>query len=121
MSFDLAVWSRQSDTATRRPNRIYDSICRGERPAELVADSAVGSFYIELTSRWPELSSAREHSPKNTVTCPWAAELHRSESYVQISCVWSRAEEVYAAVQQLARKHNLVFYDPQADEVTLPE
>jgi hypothetical protein len=69
--------------------------------------SAVGAFYGELTGEWPEIESI--------------CKLHRSDSHVMLSCEWSKAEEVSLLLQHLAAKHGLIFFDPQSEEVYLPD
>ena len=34
--------------------------------------------------------------------------------------VWSRADEMYTAVLEIAARTNVIIYDPQAGEVILP-
>ncbi len=53
--------------------------------------------------------------------CPWPCALSHSGMAVVIACVWSMAEDVETFVKDLAKKHRLVFFDPQSDTVSLPE
>ena len=119
MSFDLGVWSSESTVAEHRATQIYESLCRGERPTELYPNPAIATFYQELTAKWPEIDSVPEEID-DTDICPWSCALSHSDTHVVMSCVWSKAEEVYQFVQDLAQKYCLVFYDPQSDEVYLP-
>lgn len=120
MSFDLGVWSSNSAVAERRATQIYEGLCRGERRSELIVSPAVAAFYQELTDKWPEIDAVAEDQD-DTAVCPWSCALDHSDDHVLMSCVWSQAENVYPYVQVLARKHGLVFFDPQSDEVYLPD
>jgi hypothetical protein len=106
MSFDLAVWNSDFSTAARRAPAIYDALCKGACASQLTPSPNVTEFYNDLMAMWPESDFVK---------------LDHSERHVLVSCEWSKAEEVYILVRELARTHGLVFFDPQSDEVTLPE
>lgn len=78
------------------------------------------AFYKELTTRWPEIDTVPEEEFDNMNYCPWSCALPHSGMAVVMACVWSMAEEVEAFVKDLAKKHGLVFFGPQADTVSLP-
>src|SRR3954452_12299967 len=48
MSFDLGVWNCDASIAGRRATQIYESLRKGERPADIHPDPSVPSFYREL-------------------------------------------------------------------------
>jgi len=75
----------------------------------------------KLTSYLPEIDSIPDKQVDDKDACPWSSALDRSDVHVLISSLWPKAEEVYSFVQQLAQKHDLVFYDPQSGEVRAPE
>jgi hypothetical protein len=106
MSFDLGVWNSDPLGAERRATAIYETLCRGAHCADLVASPNVTQFYGDLMAMWPE------HE---------AIKVNHSDRHVLISCEWSKAQEVYVFVRELAKTHNLVFFDPQSDEVVVPE
>lgn len=106
MSFDLAVWNSEFSGAERRATAIYAILCRGEHCADLMPSAHVTEFHSDLMDMWPERD---------------ALKVNHSDRHVLISCEWSQAEEVYIFVRALAKTHNLVFFDPQSDEVVLPE
>ena len=49
--------------------------------------------------------------------CPWSIAFDRSEGHIIICCVWSRADYVESLVRDLATKHELDVFDPQADRL----
>jgi hypothetical protein len=106
MSFDLAVWNSEFSEAERRATAIYETLCRGGHCADLLPSPKVTQFHSDLMAMWPESD---------------AVKLNYSDSHVLVSCEWSKAEEVYVFVRELAKTHNLVFFDPQSEEMVLPE
>jgi hypothetical protein len=108
MTFDGAIWHSEISLSSGEASHIYASLCRGEIPGRGVTPSpAVEAFHGELTGEWPEIESI--------------CKLNRSGAYVVLSCEWSKAEEVHLLLQHLAAKHGLVFFDPQSEEVYLPD
>jgi hypothetical protein len=81
----------------------------------------VQAFYDELTARWPEIDSISEDRVGDFDHCPWSCELDHSGMAVVMACVWPKATDVGDFVQQLAAKHELVFYDPQSDRAIIPD
>lgn len=117
MSFDLGVWHSEVSVSSDEASRIYASLCRQEKsPRVITANPAVNAFYQELTEVWPDTQSS-----KKTNSSPWSCTPQHSEDHVLLSCEWARAEEVFLLVQQLAEKHGLIFFDPQSEEVYLPD
>jgi hypothetical protein len=116
MSFDLGVWHSEVSVSSDEASRIYASLCRKEKPPRAItASPAIESFYQELTETWPDTQASKTNSS------PWSYALQHSDDHVLLSCEWSRAVEVFPFVQQLAEKHGLVFFDPQSEEVYLPD
>ena len=116
MSFDLGVWHSEMSVSSDEASRIYAALCRKERPSRaLTASPAVRAFYQELMEVWPATRLG------NTGPSPWSHAPHHSDDHVLLSCEWSRAEEVFLFVQGLAEKHGLIFFDPQSEEVYLPD
>jgi len=114
MTFDLGVWKTNGSLTATEASRVYASFCRGELPVRVVQNSpAVEAFYQDLIEKWPETGNAD--------SSPWAAPLHHTASHVLMSCVWSKAEDVCLFVAELAGRHGLVLFDPQSEEVYLPD
>ncbi|MBV9307347.1 MAG: hypothetical protein JOZ45_14470 [Acidobacteriaceae bacterium] len=108
MTFDGGVWHSEISLSSGEASHIYAALCRGELPGRGVTPSpAVDAFYEELTSDWPEIGPI--------------CKLNRSNAAVVFSCDWSKAKEVHLLFQHLAQKHGLIYFDPQSEEVYLPE
>ncbi len=121
MTFDLGVWKSSPSLTATAASFLYNGLCRGERaPQVLAAAPAVSSFYEELIATWPEVppSSARNRTIADT---PWATPIHRAADYLLLSCEWQHAEVVLAYVTGLAGQHGLTVFDPQSEEVYLPD
>lgn len=120
MSFDLAVWHTEEPLTNEKASEIYLRLC--ESWPYLEGDSsAISAFYKELTARWPEIDTIPEHHIGDFDFCPWSCSLSRSGMAVIMACVWPKAAEVAKYVEPLARKHDLLLFDPQANRVILPE
>jgi hypothetical protein len=119
MSFDLGVWHSDEPLTDRQAGEIYLRLCEqwpyleGETPA-------VATFYQELIEHWPEIDTVPEEKVGDFDFSPWSCELCHSGVSVVMSCVWSKADDVASYVKLLARKHELLLFDPQANRVTLP-
>ena len=108
MTFDGGIWYSEISISSGEASHIYAALCRGEIPSRGVIPSpAVNAFYEELTGEWPEIESI--------------CKLNHSDAYVVLSCEWSKAKEVHLLLRYLAAKHGLIFFDPQSEEVYLPD
>jgi hypothetical protein len=116
VSFDLGIWDKQLGLAPG----IYSRLCEGTL-APNGESAAIGSFYDELTRRWPEIDSVPEERIGDLEYCPWSCSIERSGMHVIVNCVWPKADAVAIYVYELAAKHELVLYDPQADKIHLPK
>ncbi len=70
----------------------------------------------QLRSRWPD---SYEVEPPDD--CPWAdMPFEQSDQLLAIHVRWGADDAAVAAIYVLARKHELVLYDPQGADVFLP-
>ncbi len=75
-------------------------------------DQRIAAFYEELLSRFPPASR----------DSPWMAGPDVGIDHVIMNLSWSaRSTPAIEAIQVLAAEHKLVIYDPQSDDVYLPE
>lgn len=111
MSFDLGVWNMEGKVDEKVAYTIYERLANSEVCEELISKN-VSEFIEELEKRYPDLNTFDD---ENVDDCVWNSDLEISESYVIMNIAWSRAEEVYSFVEELARKYQVVFYDPQED------
>jgi hypothetical protein len=110
MSSDLAVWKNTFMTLSDgQAAEVYASLCNGSNGVGPAAPE-VEAFYSDLTRKYPEIDT---YSDDEIDAGPWSCLLSRSGNHVQMSMVWSRAEEIGAFVFELAKKHDLLLYDPQ--------
>nr|WP_204342866.1 hypothetical protein [Micromonospora terminaliae] len=79
-------------------------------PDPFAAHPAVGRFYDALLDRFPPLESLSDEDIDRLGV--WSMTPERSDAIVAVSCVWSRADELGAAVLALAVEHGLVCYEP---------
>ena len=119
MSFDLAVWHSDAPISVQDAEKIYLSLC--ENPSFWEGEHAsITSFYNDLTHRWPEIDTIPEEKVGDFEHCPWSCALDRSGMAILMCCVWSMADTVAIHVTELAYRHELVCFDPQARRVYLP-
>ena len=72
-------------------------------------------FVDEIKRRWPSL----EDDPGS----PWSVSPGWQPSTgggTDFAVVWSRADEMYTAILEIAAHANVIIYDPQVPEVVLP-
>ncbi len=113
MSFDLGVWRSNKPVGRKEAGEIYVCLCGGGTVSS--GDSSeVSAFYDEITRRYPEIDTLSEDEVDGS---PWACRLDRSGKYVLMAIVPSRAEELVEVVSVLARKHQLLCFNPQSDDV----
>ena len=120
MSCDFGVWYPHERLGSRRAGELYVRLCEGDASG-VRPHPAVNAFYAELTARHPEIDDIPEDRIDDTDFCPWSCAIDRSPGHVVLSCAWSRADHVRSLVLELARKHGLAVYDPQAGAITYPD
>jgi hypothetical protein len=120
MSCDFCVWYPDKRLTDAEAGARYMRLCEGNVEGEVVNHVAVEAFYRDLTSRHPEIDDVDEGRLDDHDYCPWSCAMDRSDGHVVMSCVWSRADYVGQLVEELARKHGLAVYDPQAERIRYP-
>lgn len=120
MSFDLGVWEAEKTLTDEEAGAIYVKLC--EEWPYLQGDSPkITAFYRDVISKWPEIDTIPEEKVGDFDFCPWSCALDHSGMAVVMPCVWSKATEVASYIESLARKHNLLLFDPQAGRIVVPE
>jgi hypothetical protein len=111
---DLYVWKRPvlDDTAEAKRLLELDDESVFERSEDLVA------FFAELSDRLPfrEVSEMRSRPTADT---PWADPPEASDRLVSLSIRWGAADGLDTIVE-LARRFDLVLYDPQGPSFHSP-
>ena len=72
-------------------------------------------FIDEIRERWRSLED--EPDSPWSVSPGWEPMTGGGTGF---TIVWSRADEMYAAILEIAARANVIIYDPQAGEVILP-
>ena len=114
VSMDLYVWKHpfttDEDEAQRLITREDESVF-GPSPE-------LEQFYAELMELFPPPEAfSVEEQEQNPV--PWADSPHGSDRLVWLSIRWSAKDEDLDTIVELARKHDLVLYDPQGPSLPL--
>ncbi|MEU5565060.1 hypothetical protein [Micromonospora musae] len=112
MSFDLVVLAVEPCATPEDVREMADRCAdREHRVGEL--DPRIVSFYEELRVRFPD------HPPYDLAS-PWmSAPLNVGIDHVSMNISYlPRGSEAVDVVLDLAKRHGLVVYDPQGDEVT---
>jgi len=120
MSYDLGVWYPDRPLSNGEAGERYARLCEGDTGG-LQEHLEITAFYDELVAKHPELDDVPEERIDDHEYCPWSIAMDRSPGHVIMCCVWSRAEYVREYVGNLAARHGLVLYDPQASVVVFPE
>ena len=109
MSMTLILWKAprvsDGDEAQRLLAPYYDR----EDDSAFEPSEEIGKVAAELLERFPE----SEHGP-------WADSPEQTERILLLGIRWGADDAVLEAVEQLAREHGLVLYDPQGPTVHLP-
>jgi hypothetical protein len=116
MSFDLSVWYSPRPVEPAEAGPFHVALCDG-RLDRVKSSPRVHRFLRELTALHPQIDDVPEDQVDD---CPWSVAFDQSDGHVVMSISRSRAEEMLAVVRDLAAKHGLVCYDPQADQVYNP-
>jgi hypothetical protein len=118
LSGTLIVWKAplvEDEKAAARLLREY--YASGDESA-FEASADLERFYDELIGLWPP----RGHEEDDDDDVPtWASgEPEASSRLVSMDYSWSAPDAMLDDIQRLAKKHELVLYDPQGPDVHLP-
>jgi hypothetical protein len=108
MSFDLYVWHEPAAITAELARTKLERWAEGDTDV-FPPHPAVPLMRDALLERFPALESLSDDDIDAGV---WSATPQTSDSLLALSCVWSRADEVAAAVRCLAADHGLVCYEP---------
>ena len=122
MSFDLVAWKapavKDEDEAGALVRRFDEK--RGRR--HLRTERGPPSFLRRLLARYPALE-AFEDDDERLKRTPWSETPERSDRVIEISIRWGAGvpDEALDTIVELARKYELVLYDPQGPSIHSPE
>lgn len=117
MSFDLGVWSAGVRPSRAEAVNTYVRLCEGDAQAVRPAPE-VAAFHAALVAEFPEPVAGSDAAVDESA--PWSAGLDVGPGHVVMPMAWGRAADVAPRVLELAARHELVCFDPQAGVVHLP-
>ena len=112
MSFDLAVFYSTRVLSKEEARRRYLELSDVEFGAPMIA------FQQDLAAIYPNLDTITEDELDGN---PWSIAHNTSDGHTCICMLWSTVATVAPIIFDLALKHGLIVYDPQDDEVYVPE
>jgi hypothetical protein len=115
MSMDLYVWKAPVVTD---PDEAQQLLSLGDESVFEASDD-VTRFVTDLAALLPPLEALSETQLHGGGT-PWAASPDASARLVALSLRWSAADEDLDTIVELARKYDLVLYDPQGPSFHSP-
>jgi hypothetical protein len=115
MSMDLYAWKAPVVTDTEEARRLVEL----EDESVFEQSDDVAGFFAELIRRLPPPEALTEEELAAGAT-PWADSLESSGRLVSLSVRWSAADEDLETIVELARKYDLVLYDPQGPSFHSP-
>ena len=122
MSFDLVAWKapavKDEDEAGALVRRFDE---KGD--ADIFEQSEdLLRFYDDVLARYPALE-AFEDDDERLKRTPWSETPERSDRVIEISIRWGTGvpDEALDTIVELARKYELVLYDPQGPSIHSPD
>jgi hypothetical protein len=120
MSYDLLFWKApvvsDEDKARALTHRFLEDQTGPFEPSDDVL-----RFYDEVLARYPALESySMDELRASPPVSHWSETPERSDRLVVMSFSWSVPGEVIDTITGLARKRDLVIYDPQGPHVQAP-
>lgn len=109
MSFDLYVWREAEPISADDAGAKFDRWQQGESE-QFTAHRAIADLYSALLQRFPPLESFSDDDIDTYGV--WSFTPERSDSILELSCLWSRAGEVAPTIMQMAAEYGLICYEP---------
>jgi hypothetical protein len=117
MSFNLVVWYSDQKIPDEKGIELYKKIHRGQTDS-LTPNKNIEKFFTELTSRYAPLEEVLYGDVEHSV---WACAFDKSDRHVVMFIradgleksfeIW---KHVATTIVELANKHGLICFDPQA-------
>ncbi len=116
MSMDLYLWK---EPVTDDPDEAARLLEIGDESV-FEASADVVTFFDEVMERFPPPESFADEALADAAA-PWADTPEASDRLVWLSIRWSADDAHLDEIVDLARKHDLVLYDPQGPSFHSPE
>ena len=114
MSHDYAFWDNEETLENDVAGEIYASLVEKGASEWLQPSPKIAMMAKEIATQWPE------PDPGDEDESPWSIPVEVSESHLLTCIVPSRQHEVAHILSLLARRYELIMYDPQQEYVFLP-
>jgi hypothetical protein len=131
VSFDLIAFSPSGPRTVSDVRELLDAeeqrlvtgkpgLANGTDNAVVAAGPQMARFLDELNRRWPSLEEDPDSSPWSVSPLWQPAIGGQAIEAIGMAIRWSRAEEVYTALVEIAADSNVIIYDQQTPEVICP-
>jgi hypothetical protein len=116
MSMTLILWKAPVVDDADEAKALTEAWYQSEDDSAFEPSEDIARVADQLRSRWPD---AYEDSPPED--CPWSdMPFWQSDRLLALHIRWGADDAAIAAIYVLAKKHELVLYDPQGPDVFLP-
>lgn len=113
MSFDLCVWKAAVAPSPDEARETYEALLAGD-PSGLVESPDVAAFSRDLARRFTWLRTPDTEPGED------GFEFAADDWHAWLGVPWVALSRIGPVVEELARRHELVMFDPQSGEVHLP-
>lgn len=114
MSHDFALWESNEPLEDAEALAIYLDLMNNGCSPTVLPCAHIALVAAELRARWPDADGS------NVDECPWASPIDVSDAHLAVALVPSRLWDVWPFLGDLAKRYNLVMFDPQQEHVFLP-
>jgi hypothetical protein len=105
------IWRSGGTRGDGVPSEIYEQMMDEVTGVVAEAPEQLSALVADIATTYPAIT------PENMDESPLASEFDLTDEYLVVTIAYSRSAEVSAFLLPLARKHGLVTYDPQEDEL----
>src|SRR5712691_8905362 len=131
VSFDLTAFPSTGPRTVPEVRQLLDDeeqrlVSEEQGPTSATDDALAGPgpemarFLDELGRRWPSLEDDPDRAPWSCSPL-WQPTIgDQAIEAIGMAIRWSRAEEMYTAIVEIAARTNVIIYDPQGPEVICP-
>lgn len=116
MSMTLILWKAPIVDDPDDAKALLEDWYETEDDSAFEPSEDIARLAADLRSRWPD---AYEGEPPEN--CPWAdLPFEQSDRLLALHIRWGADDAAIAAIYVLAKKYELVLYDPQGPDIFLP-
>jgi hypothetical protein len=120
VSFDLYAFPPPGPRTVSEVRQLLEAeeqrLVGGTDDASPPPGPEIARFLGELEQRWPSLEDDPDGSPWSS----WPLWQPMTGGGTSFNIAWSCAEEMYAAILEIAARTKVIIYDPQVPEVIPP-